>query len=109
MVLGNVKKYVEDFIGKEVKRVVITGEEVKKVVITVPAYFNEAQKKATKEAGEIAGLDVIRILNEPTAAAIAYGFGINNKLNEKKNILVFDLGGGTYDVSILQLEKCFIY
>ena len=95
MVLGHVKKYVEDFIGKEVK----------KVVITVPAYFNEAQKKATKEAGEIAGLEVIRILNEPTAAAIAYGFGINNELNEKKNILVFDLGGGTYDVSILQLKK----
>ena len=95
MVLGNVKKYVEDFIGKEVKR----------VVITVPAYFNEAQKKATKEAGEIAGLEVIRILNEPTAAAIAYGFGINNELNEKKNILVFDLGGGTYDVSILKIEK----
>ena len=95
MVLGYVKNYVEDFIGKEVR----------KVVITVPAYFNEAQKKATKEAGEIAGLEVIRILNEPTAAAIAYGFGINNELNEKKNILVFDLGGGTYDVSILQLEK----
>ena len=95
MVLGYVKKYAEDFVG----------EEVKKVVITVPAYFNEAQKKATKEAGEIAGLEVIRILNEPTAAAIAYGFDINNKLNEKKNILVFDLGGGTYDVSILQLEK----
>ena len=95
MVLGNVKKYVEDFIGEEVKR----------AVITVPAYFNEAQKKATKEAGEIAGLEFIRILNEPTAAAIAYGYNINNNLNDKKNILVFDLGEGTYDVSILQLEK----
>ncbi len=95
MVLGYVKNYAEDYIGKEIK----------KAVITVPAYFNEAQKKATKEAGEIAGLEVIRILNEPTAAAIAYGFGIYKYLNEKKNILVFDLGGGTYDVSILQLEK----
>jgi molecular chaperone DnaK (HSP70) len=95
MILKHVKKYVEDYIRKEVK----------KAVITVPAYFNESQIKATKEAGEIAGLDVIRILNEPTAAAIAYGFGINNELNEKKNILVFDLGGGTYEVSILQLKK----
>ena len=95
MILGDVKKYAEDFIGKEIK----------KAVITVPAYFNESQKRATKEAGEIAGLEVIRLLNEPTAAAIAYGYGINNSLNEKKNILVFDLGGGTYDVSILQLEK----
>ena len=95
MILGHVKNYAEEYIGTKIK----------KAVITVPAYFNEAQKKATKEAGEIAGLEVIRILNEPTAAAIAYEYGINKYLNEKKNILVFDLGGGTYDISILQLEK----
>jgi L1 cell adhesion molecule like protein len=95
MILGYVKKYSEEFVGKKIN----------KAVITVPAYFNEAQKKATKEAGEIAGLEVIRILNEPTAAAIAYGYNINKKLDGKKNILVFDLGGGTYDVSILQIEK----
>jgi len=95
MILGHVKKYSEDFVGKKIN----------KAVITVPAYFNEAQKKATKEAGEIAGLEVIRILNEPTAAAIGYGYNINKKIDGKKNILVFDLGGGTYDVSILQLEK----
>ena len=95
MILGHVKKYSEDFVGKKIN----------KAVITVPAYFNEAQKKATKEAGEIAGLKVIRILNEPTAAAIGYGYNMNKKIDGKKNILVFDLGGGTYDVSILQLEK----
>ena len=96
MILKHVKKYSEEFLGKKVN----------KAVISVPAYFNESQKKATKVAGEIAGLNVIRIINEPTAGAIAYGYGINNKLNdEKKNILVFDLGGGTYDISILKLEK----
>jgi L1 cell adhesion molecule like protein len=96
MILKHVKKYSEEFLGKKVN----------KAVISVPAYFNESQKKATKVAGEIAGLNVIRIINEPTAGAIAYGYGINNKLNdEKKNILVFDLGGGTYDISILKIEK----
>ena len=96
MILKHVKKYSEEFLGKKVN----------KAVISVPAYFNESQKKATKVAGEIAGLNVVRIINEPTAGAIAYGYGINNKLNdEKKNILVFDLGGGTYDISILKLEK----
>ena len=95
MILKHVKKYSEEFLGKKVN----------KAVISVPAYFNESQKKATKVAGEIAGLNVIRIINEPTAGAIAYGYGINNKINEKKNILVFDLGGGTYDISILKLEK----
>ncbi len=79
------------------------GEEVKKAVITVPAYFNNSQREATKKAGEEAGLEVLRILNEPTAAAIAYGF--QNKCDDEKNILVFDLGGGTFDVSILRINK----
>jgi heat shock protein 5 len=78
---------------------------VKNAVVTVPAYFNDAQRQATKDAGTIAGLNVIRIINEPTAAAIAYGL---NRLDEKegpKNILVFDLGGGTFDVSVLTLDN----
>jgi len=77
------------------------GHEVKKAVITVPAYFNDAQRKATKDAGEIAGLEVLRIINEPTAAALAYG--LSEKKEEK--IAVFDLGGGTFDVSILEISE----
>ncbi|MGE0482280.1 MAG: Hsp70 family protein, partial [Phycisphaerae bacterium] len=76
------------------------GETVERAVITVPAYFNDAQRQATKEAGQIAGLKVERILNEPTAAALAYGID-NQKLNAK--IAVFDLGGGTFDISILDV------
>ena len=76
------------------------GEKVTSAVITVPAYFNDAQRQATKDAGRIAGLDVKRIINEPTAAALAYGM---DKLDEEKKILVFDLGGGTFDVSILEI------
>merc|ERR1739847_179812 len=75
------------------------GQEVKKAVITVPAYFNDSQRQATKDAGKIAGLEVLRIINEPTAASLAYGF--DKKKNE--TILVFDLGGGTFDVSILEV------
>lgn len=75
------------------------GEEVKKAVITVPAYFNDNQRQATKDAGEIAGLEVVRIINEPTAAALAYGL---DKGDEEKKILVFDLGGGTLDVTIME-------
>ncbi|MEM3400024.1 MAG: molecular chaperone DnaK [Candidatus Micrarchaeia archaeon] len=75
------------------------GEEVKKAVITVPAYFNDNQRQATKDAGEIAGLEVVRIINEPTAAALAYGL---DKGDEEKRILVFDLGGGTLDVTIME-------
>ncbi len=92
-ILSYLKKAAEDFVGKKVTD----------AVITVPAYFNEEQKKATKEAGIIAGLNVLRLINEPTAAAVAYG--LNNHFNDTKNILVFDLGGGTFDVSVLHLEK----
>ena len=77
------------------------GATVKDAVITVPAYFNDAQRQATKNAGDIAGLNVIRIINEPTAASLAYG--LDKKVNEK--ILVFDLGGGTFDVSILEVGE----
>lgn len=74
---------------------------MKNAVVTVPAYFNDMQRKSTKDAGEIAGLNVSRIITEPTAAAIAYG--LNNDTREAKNILVYDLGGGTFDVSILNI------
>ena len=75
------------------------GQAVSKAVITVPAYFNDAQRQATKDAGKIAGLEVLRIINEPTAASLAYG--LDKKTNKK--IAVYDLGGGTFDVSILEL------
>jgi len=78
------------------------GETVKNAVVTVPAYFNDAQRQATKDAGTIAGLNVMRIINEPTAAAIAYGL---DKKSQEKNILVYDLGGGTFDVSILTIDE----
>ena len=78
------------------------GEKVTQAVITVPAYFNDSQRQATKDAGAIAGLNVLRIINEPTAAAIAYG--LDTKKNEEQNILIFDLGGGTFDVSLLSLD-----
>ncbi|AWU44775.1 molecular chaperone DnaK [Blattabacterium punctulatus] len=90
MILQKMKKTAEDYLGKKVNR----------AVITVPAYFNDAQRQATKEAGEIAGLKVERIINEPTAAALAYGL---DKKNQNKKIVVYDLGGGTFDVSILEL------
>ena len=78
------------------------GEKVTKAVITVPAYFNDSQRQATKDAGVIAGLDVLRVINEPTAAAIAYG--LDKKTEGEKNILIYDLGGGTFDVSLLTIE-----
>ncbi|KAD6120319.1 hypothetical protein E3N88_11590 [Mikania micrantha] len=81
------------------------GKVVKDAVVTVPAYFNDSQRQATKDAGTIAGLNVLRMINEPTAAAIAYGLGNKTNIREKKNVLVFDLGGGTFDVSILIIEK----
>nr|Q05945.1 RecName: Full=Heat shock 70 kDa protein [Hydra oligactis] len=78
------------------------GKKVTDVVITVPAYFNDSQRQATKDAGVIAGLNVLRIINEPNAAAIAYG--LDKKVEKEKNVLIFDLGGGTFDVSILAIE-----
>ena len=78
------------------------GEEVKHAVVTVPAYFNDAQRQATKDAGTISGMSVQRIINEPTAAAIAYGL---DKKGKEQNILVFDLGGGTFDVTLLTIDN----
>ena len=80
----------------------VLSNEVKKVVITVPAYFNDAQRQATRDAGKLAGLEVLRIINEPTAASLAYGIGLDK--NEKKTIAVYDLGGGTFDISILRIH-----
>merc|ERR1740117_1622431 len=79
------------------------GEEVKNAVVTVPAYFNDHQRQATKDAGAIAGLNVMRIINEPTAAAISYGLAKKSK--EEMNVLIFDLGGGTFDVSLLSIDE----
>lgn len=90
MILQKMKKTAEDYLG----------QEVSEAVITVPAYFNDAQRQATKEAGEIAGLNVRRIVNEPTAAALAYGL---DKAGKDEKVAVFDLGGGTFDISILEL------
>lgn len=92
MVLGKMREIAEAYLGKEIKN----------AVVTVPAYFNDAQRQATKDAGTIAGLNVMRIINEPTAAAIAYGL---DKREGEKNILVFDLGGGTFDVSLLTIDN----
>lgn len=79
------------------------GQKVNEAVITVPAYFNDSQRQATKDAGTIAGLNVLRIINEPTAAAIAYG--LDKKNQGERNVLIFDLGGGTFDVSLLQIDE----
>jgi L1 cell adhesion molecule like protein len=93
MVLTKMKETAEAFLGRKVKD----------AVITVPAYFNDSQRQATKDAGAIAGLNVLRIVNEPTAAAIAYG--LDKKGAPEKNVLIFDLGGGTFDVSILMIDN----
>ena len=92
MVLTKMREIAEAYLGKEVKN----------AVVTVPAYFNDSQRQATKDAGAIAGLNILRIINEPTAAAIAYGL---DKKGEEKNVLIFDLGGGTFDVSLLTIEE----
>ena len=92
MILGEMKNVASAFIG----------EDIVDAVVTVPAYFNDAQRQATKDAGVIAGLNVLRIINEPTAAAIAYGLDKDQK--GERNVLIFDLGGGTFDVSLLTIE-----
>lgn len=92
MVLIKMKEVAETYVGKEVKN----------AVVTVPAYFNNQQKQSTKDAGAIAGINVLRIINEPTAAAIAYG--LDKKGSGERNVLIFDLGGGTFDVSLLTID-----
>ncbi|CAI7355839.1 CFC_collapsed_G0029270.mRNA.1.CDS.1 [Saccharomyces cerevisiae] len=92
MILGKMKQIAEDYLGTKVTH----------AVVTVPAYFNDAQRQATKDAGTIAGLNVLRIVNEPTAAAIAYGL---DKSDKEHQIIVYDLGGGTFDVSLLSIEN----
>jgi heat shock protein 5 len=91
MILVKMKEIAENYLGQEVQH----------AVVTVPAYFNDAQRQATKDAGAIAGLNVLRIVNEPSAAAIAYGL---DKRSGEKNVIVFDLGGGTFDVSLLTID-----
>jgi L1 cell adhesion molecule like protein len=93
MVLSKMKEIAESYIGKTVKN----------AVVTVPAYFNDSQRQATKDAGTISGLNIQRIINEPTAAAIAYG--LDKKSAEESNVLIFDLGGGTFDVSLLTINE----
>merc|ERR1711944_283581 len=94
MVLTKMKETAESYLG----------HEVKDAVVTVPAYFNDSQRQATKDAGMIAGLNVLRIINEPTAAAIAYGLDKKKSSDKESNVLIFDLGGGTFDVSILAID-----
>ena len=106
---GKVRAHGKDYSPQQVSAFILQkmkesaeahlGEPVTKAVITVPAYFNDAQRQATKDAGKIAGLEVLRIINEPTAAALAYGL----ERKESKTIAVYDLGGGTFDVSILEI------
>ncbi len=95
MILQEMKMIAEDYLG----------HEVNKAVVTVPAYFNDGQRQATKDAGQIAGLDVIRIINEPTAAALAYGFG----KNIDRTVAVYDLGGGTFDISIMEISSSGVF
>merc|ERR1712188_347828 len=105
---GEVKQFAPEEISsmvlmkmKEISEAYL-GREVTDAVITVPAYFNDSQRQATKDAGVTAGLNVLRIINEPTAAAIAYGL---DKNKEERNILIYDLGGGTFDVSLLTIDE----
>jgi L1 cell adhesion molecule like protein len=95
MVLIKMKETAETYLGKTVK----------KAVVTVPAYFNDSQRQATKDAGTISGMEVMRIINEPTAAAIAYGLDRKDSAKGERNVLIFDLGGGTFDVSLLTIEE----
>ena len=93
MVLTKMKETAESYLGGTVNN----------AVVTVPAYFNDSQRLATKDAGTISGMNVLRIINEPTAAAIAYG--LDKKATGERNVLIFDLGGGTFDVSLLTIEE----
>jgi len=112
MIVVNFKGGQKKFQAEEISSMVLTkmkeiaetylGESVSSAVVTVPAYFNDSQRQATKDAGTIAGLNVARIINEPTAAAIAYG--LDKQGQGEKNVLIFDLGGGTFDVSLLTIE-----
>jgi len=97
MVLTKMKDIAQSYLGND--------KQVKKAVVTVPAYFNDSQRQATKDAGAIAGLEVLRIINEPTAAAIAYGLDKKDSSTGERNVLIFDLGGGTFDVSLLTIEE----
>jgi len=113
MIVVNYKGEVKKFQAEQISSMVLTkmkeiaeaflGKPVKSAVVTVPAYFNDAQRQATKDAGTIAGINVLRIINEPTAAAIAYG--LDRQQAQERNILIFDLGGGTFDVSLLAIEE----
>src|SRR5512138_2995528 len=94
MVLAKMKQTAEDYLG----------EQVTEAIVTCPAYFNDAQRQATKDAGRIAGLDVLRIINEPTAAALAYGIDKQHQTKSEK-VAVYDLGGGTFDITILELNS----
>ena len=115
MIMVNYKGEEKLFVAKEISSMVLTkmreiaeaylDTTVNKAVITVPAYFNDAQRKATKDAGGIAGLDVLRIINEPTAAAIAYGLDKMAGTVGRRNVLIFDVAGGTADVSLLTIEE----
>src|SRR5210317_1476664 len=105
------RRFEDDVVQRDIKMVPYTiakadkdylGEEVKEAVVTVPAYFNDSQRQATKDAGRIAGLDVKRIINEPTAAALAYGM---DKQRGNKTVAVYDLGGGTFDISIIEIAE----
>ena len=113
IIQANYKNELKDFQPEEISSMILTkmktiaedylGEKVESAVITVPAYFNDSQRQSTKDAGAIAGLNVLRIINEPTAAAIAYGLD-QNKDSKEKHILIYDLGGGTFDVTLLSIE-----
>merc|ERR1719449_254863 len=112
MIVVNSQGEKKKFHPEEVSSMILTkmketaeaylGTKVNDAVVTVPAYFNDSQRQATKDAGAIAGLNVLRIINEPTAAAIAYG--LDKKSTGETNVLIFDMGGGTFDVSILTIE-----
>ena len=114
LIQANYKGEIKDFQPEEISSMILNkmkitaedylGEKVDSAVITVPAYFNDAQRQSTKDAGAIAGLNILRIINEPTAAAIAYGLD-QNKNEKEKHILIYDLGGGTFDVTLLSIEE----